>query len=59
MTELIDIAGKKEPLSFIYEDMILTLKLLSRGKYSTKLPFLPAIRHPVIRGQIVIPHTRL
>ena len=50
---------KKETPIFIYKSMILTLKLLSRSSDSTKMPFLPASRPPVTRGQIVIPHARL
>ena len=42
-----------------YKDMILTLKLRSRSSDSTKMPFLPAIKPPVIRRRIVIPQTRL
>ena len=59
VTELIDVVRKKEPLISIYKGMILTLKLVDRSSESTKMPFLPAIRPPVIRGRIVIPHLRL
>ena len=39
--------------------MTLTLKLLSRSSDATKMPFLPAIRPPVIRVRRVTLHTRL
>ena len=39
--------------------MTLTLKLLSWSNDSTKMPFLPAIKPPIIRERIVTPHTRL
>ena len=50
---------KKEPPIFIYKGMTLTLKLLPQSSDSTKMPFLPVIRHPVIKVQIVTPYTRL
>ena len=55
----IEVSLKKEPPIFIYKGMILTLKLLSQSSDSTNMPFLPAIRPPVTRGWIVIPHTRI
>ena len=58
-TELTDVVRKKEPPIFIYKGMILTLKLVTRSSDSTKMPFLPATRPPVIGGRIVIPHLRL
>ena len=50
---------KKEPPIFIYKDMTLTLRLLSRSSGLTKMLFIWAIRPPVIRVRIVTPHTRL
>ena len=38
--------------------MTVTLKLVTRSSDSTKMSFLPAVR-PVIKGKIVMPHTRL
>ena len=55
----IEVFLKKEPPIFIYKSMILTLKLFSRSSDSTNMPFLPAIKPPVIRGWIVVPHTRI
>ena len=59
VTELNDVFLKKEPPIFIYKGMTLTLKLLSGSSGSTKMPFFPAVRPTVIRGQIITPHTRL
>ena len=61
MAELNDVFRKKKKKKniFIYNGMTLTLKLLSQSSDSTKMPLLPAIRPPVIRVQIVTPHTRL
>ena len=50
--------SKREPSIFFYKGMIVTQKLVTRSSDSTKMSFLPAIR-PVIKGQIVMPHTRL
>ena len=51
--ELNDVFRKKnEPPIFIYKGMTLTLKLLSRSNDSTKMPFLPSIRPPVIELRI-------
>ena len=52
VAELNEVFLKKEPPIFIYKEMILTLKLLSGSSDSTKMPFLPAIRPPVIRGRM-------
>ena len=61
MAELNDVfrKKKKESAIFIYNGMIMTLKLLSQSSDSTKGPLLPGIRPPVIRVRIVTPHTRL
>ena len=59
VTELIDVVRKKEPPIFICKGIILTLKLVTWSSDSTKIPFLPAIRPPVIGGRIVMPHLSL
>ena len=58
VTELNDAFRKKEPPVFVSKGMPLTLKLVSRISDSTKIPFLPAFRTPVIKGQIVTPQGR-